>query len=165
MTTPLLRKMNETDISSVIKIHKHAFEGFFLEKMGHHFLNAYYKIILSYENSISYVSLNNNNEIIGFVVGFINPKVFYRKLQKSKFKLILPIMIGIFNNPLILKEILGNIIRVAKYQKNNNNKNDDTKDCNIVELSSIAVKTSAKGIGSQLLQIFIDKSWQLGNKK
>ena len=74
-------------------------------------------------------------------------------------------MIGIFNNPLILKEILGNIIRVAKYQKNNNNKNDDTKDCNIVELSSIAVKTSAKGIGSQLLQIFIDKSWQLGNKK
>ena len=45
MTTPLL-KNTETDISSVIKIHKHAFEGF-LKKMGHHFLNAYYKIILS----------------------------------------------------------------------------------------------------------------------
>ena len=53
----------------------------FLEKMGHHFLNAYYKIILSYENSISYVSLNNNNEIIGFVVGFINPKVFIENFK------------------------------------------------------------------------------------
>ena len=168
MITPFLRKMIEADINSVVKIHEKSFQGFFLEKMGYHFLKAYYKIILSYEDSISYVAIDENNEIVGFVVGFVNPKEFYNKFQKSRVKLIFPIMIGIIFRPYIIKEILGNIKRVSSYQNNNNNNNnnDDGKsDNDKIELSSIAVKTSSKGIGSELLQIFINKSWQLGLKK
>ena len=145
--------MTKADIHSVAKIHKTAFEGFFLEQMGTPFLKAYYSILLNYNGSIALVAVGRNNSIEGFAVGFKNPRAFYRKLKRSKLKLFLPILFGIISNPKLISKVIGNIQRVS----NSDSKKEQVFfDHETVELSSIAVISKAKGIGSKLLKYFIE---------
>lgn len=153
MTSTSYRRMLDADIKSVVKIHKTAFEGFFLEQMGTPFLRAYYHILLNYSGSIAHVYIGRNNTIEGFAVGFIDPAGFYKEFKRSVPKLIFPILFGIINNPKLLYKIFENIKRVSHHDTSDNQEllGHDT-----AELSSIAVINKASGIGSILLNRFIE---------
>ena len=150
------RVMEEADIYSVVKIHQEAFRGFFLAQMGTPFLKVYYRIVLAYSGSIAHVYLGKSCNIEGFAVGFVGPVAFYRELKRSRLQLILPILSGVMRNPKLLVKIFENIKRVTESEAA---KSHFFVDKDTVELSSIAVSSSAKGIGSILLDAFVEDAW------
>lgn len=151
MTILSIRKMAEADLVDIVKLHKQAFQGFFIEQMGPLFIKAYYSILLAYEGSIAYVYHGKNGLIEGFVVGFVEPKAFYKKFIRSSLKLIIPVFLGIIRNPQLIIKILGNIRRIIFLESQSNKFEIDA---NTAELSSIAVMSSSKGIGSLLIEAF-----------
>lgn len=159
MTSKSLRVMTEADLDAVIRIHQIAFKGFFLEQMGASLIKAYYKISLSYEGSVAYVYVGKNSCIEGFVVGFVQPSKLHNKIIYSSFQLIFPIFSGVLHNPRLLLKIFENIKRVSNisYSSSKFELNKQT-----AELSSIAVVTSTKGIGSLLITAFIKDIWSRG---
>ena len=150
------RLMVAADIYSVVKIHQEAFRGFFLAQMGTPFLEVYYRIVLAYSGSIAHVYLGKSCNIEGFAVGFVGPVAFYRELKRSRLQLILPILSGVMRNPKLLVKIFENIKRVTESEAA---KSHFFVDKDTVELSSIAVSSSAKGIGGILLDAFVEDAW------
>tara|TARA_B100001057_G_scaffold296483_1_gene296701 strand:+ start:12377 stop:13015 length:639 start_codon:yes stop_codon:yes gene_type:complete len=149
-----IKPMTSSDLECVAKLHQKAFRGFFLELMGKDFLKAYYRQILKFPESIAIVSSDKKGEINGFAVGFKNPDLFYKELKKNWFNFLLPLMKGLVKKPYLILNITFNFLRVSKYGR--------VSKKNSVELSSIAVGSFKKGLGSILLQKFIDNSWQMG---
>jgi len=146
--------MTSSDLECVARLHQEAFRGFFLELMGKEFLKAYYRQILKFPESIAIVSSDKKGKINGFAVGFKNPDLFYKELKKNWFNFLLPLIKGLVKKPYLILNIMFNFLRVSKYGR--------VSKKNSVELSSIAVGSSKKGLGSILLQKFIDNSWQMG---
>lgn len=156
MTTLSIRKMIEADLVNIVEVHSQAFKGFFIEQMGPLFIKAYYKILLAYEGSIAYVYHGNNGLIEGFVVGFVQPKVFYKKFIRSSFQLIIPVFAGIIRNPQLVIKIFGNIRRIIFVESQNSKFEIDA---NTAELSSIAVINPSEGIGSLLIDAFTEDAF------
>jgi len=152
MTSKSVRPMKVNDVNSVVEIHQQAFQGFFLEQMGMSFLKAYYRIVLAYSGSVAHVCIREDGFVVGFVVGFIAPKAFYYKLKRSKFQLMLPILFGVIRNPKLVVKIFENIKRVSDSESVSRKTLVDT---DTAELSSIAVGSVAKGVGSLLIDAFI----------
>ena len=159
MTAKSVRRMTEADLNEVVKLHQIAFKGFFLEQMGASFLKEYYKIILAYEGSVAYVYIGKNTFVEGFVVGFVEPSAFYRRFIRSTFQLVFPIFSGMVHNPKLLLKTFENIKRVISSGRQNRK---FVLDKQTAELSSIAVLTSTKGIGSLLIGAFTKDVWSRG---
>lgn len=159
MAAASIRMMNKVDLDDIVNVHQQAFQGFFIEQMGPSFIKAYYNVLLSYEGSIAYVYVGKRGFIEGFVVGFIEPPAFYKKFFRSGFQFVLPIFAGIVHNPKLLIKIFENIKRVVISGRPSS---QFVLDKNTVELSSIAVVTSAKGIGSLLIGAFSKEVWAHG---
>ena len=153
-----IRKMLPSDIFAVAGLHNKYFGGFFLQKMGVPLLIKYYEILLIYDNAIAYVYENEFGVLEGFVAGFINPQKFYRKFRNSFFLLIVPVGLGLIRQPSLILKVLNNTLRI-----NNNSKErampmfDSEK---TAELSSIAVSNHSAGLGTLLIQEFIDMAWK-----
>lgn len=147
-----IRRACNTDIEQVVNIHLSAFEGFFLTHMGSKFLGEYYRTVLLYEKNITFVCVNDE-EILGFVTGFYEPKAFYSLLRKRKIHFILPTIISILKNPFLVKRLLYNVNKVNRLIVKDNE----------IELSSIAVHKKMQGnnIGKLLVKKFIDESRRL----
>jgi len=156
MTAPSLRAMTMADLNSVVKIHQQAFQGFFLEQMGTSFLKTYYRIVLAYSGSVAHVYVGKGGFVEGFAVGFLAPKAFYEELKTSRTQLFLPLFLGVIRNPNLCIKIFENIKRVSNSESVNSKILED-KDT--AELSSIAVGSAAKGIGSLLIDAFIKDVW------
>ena len=156
MTQNITRKMVVNDIPAVVAVHELAFRGFFLEQMGPLFLKTYYRLTLSYSQSIAFVYVGKSGSIDGFVVGFVNSKAFYERLKKSKLKFVLPTVLGLMANPKLLGDIFRNISRVFDSEHGARNPlfGED-----FAELSSIAVVKGNSGIGSLLLERFLQDAW------
>ena len=154
-----IRMMTKADLDDIVNLHQQAFQGFFIEQMGPSFIKAYYNILLAYEGSIAYVYVGKRGFIEGFVVGFIEPAAFYKKFIRSGFQLVSPIFSGTIHNPKLLIKIFENIKRVASSGRQNS---QFVLDKQTAELSSIAVVTSAKGIGSLLIGAFSEDVWSRG---
>ena len=148
-----IRNMVNSDIPSVVSIHQTAFLGFFLERMGPSFLYEYYSIVLAYPRSICLVAESDQNKISGFVVGFVEPTFFRTFLRTKTIKLIPSILLGIIRSPKIILSIFRNIVRVNRSSNENENA--------LCELSSIAVCPKNKGVGRDLLSVFVAKAWAM----
>ena len=159
MTALSIRIMTKADLVDIVEVHQRAFQGFFIEQMGPPFIKAYYNILLTYGGSIAYVYHGKSGAIEGFVVGFVEPKAFYKKFVRSSLQLIIPIFFGIIRNPQLLIKILGNIRRITSVT---NQSSKFVIDSATAELSSIAVVSSAKGIGSLLIEAFAKDVWSRG---
>jgi ribosomal protein S18 acetylase RimI-like enzyme len=151
--------MTKSDLHDVVKLHQQAFQGFFLEQMGPSFIKAYYKIVLAYEGSITYVYQERGSFVEGFVVGFIDPAAFYKKFIRSGLQLVHPILSGVVRNPKLLLKMVENIRRVLGVKSQSSKFFVDKE---TAELSSIAVGNSAKGSGSMLIQAFVKEAWLRG---
>ena len=152
-----IRQMLITDLPSVIKLHEHAFEGFFLQRMGPPFLRQYYCAVLGYSESITLVAEDDKQKIIGFAVGFVDSVRFYAFFKSKALLLIPSIALGLLRSPSLLFGILQNTYRTSK----NSKKSDLTNKANpkTCELSSIAVLGNSSGVGSALLNSFVAKAW------
>ena len=63
-----VRLLKQGDLSDIVSIHMHAFEGFFLTTLGNSFLKTYYKSVLKTKDSIlagAYI----DQKLVGFGVG------------------------------------------------------------------------------------------------
>ena len=157
MTNDVLRvrKAMASDVDQILLVHREAFSGFYLDKMGPAFLRVYYECALANAGVISFVAVQESGVVEGFVVGFKSPKLFYTEFRAVKSRLLFPIIFAILRRPWLLIPSLANVFKVNKASINDN-------DGTYTELVSIGATSNGKGIGSQLLRKFIDSAWLSG---
>lgn len=156
----IIREASKIDLYRIVNIHMKAFPGFFMTKLGKKFLWEYYFTVLMYNSNIFLVAIDENeNKILGFVAGFLNPSSFYSFLKRRSFRLGLSIFLEILKSPKLVMPIIQNYQRV--------NKNISLNEEKTVELASIAVdpEYSGKGIGKSLVKGFLSAALKLGAKK
>ena len=147
-----IRKAMDSDIDQIVSVHRAAFSGFYLDRMGPAFLRVYYECALANAGVISLVAVQESGAIEGFVVGFKSPKLFYTEFKSVKSRLLLPMILAILRRPLLLIPSVANVFKV---DKDSTTENDGT----YTELVSIGVTGNGKGMGSQLLRKFIDVAY------
>lgn len=150
----IIREMEYTDLDAAVLIHKKAFHGFFLSRMGPQFLYAYYQAVLDFEASIALVAHDTETDcILGFAVGFRDPQGFYALFRQRRKRMVLAILLAVLRDPLLVPQILQNVRRVEVQSQ---------QPVDAVELSSIAVGASGIGLGGALLEAFADRAHSNG---
>ncbi|QKM64062.1 hypothetical protein DCO17_01745 [Polynucleobacter tropicus] len=142
----IIRKAEVSDSSAIASVHRIAFEGFFLERMGIGFLTAYYDILIGYRQNIFLIAEDSNGELIGFIAGYLDKSRFYKHLLARCFRIIFPALIAMVRSPALFLEVALNFLRV--------NRLSVTREVEC-ELASVGVLMGGVGIGSQLLRAFI----------
>lgn len=145
---PVVRAMQPSDLDAVVQIHRSAFKGFFLTRMGPRFLRAYYQAVLDFPSSIALVAGNPADAdapASGFAVGFRDPQGFYAFFSERRRRLIGAMILAVLRDPRLVAQILRNMRRVETQARQYNG---------AVELSSIAVQGQGKGLGGVLLTHF-----------
>lgn len=145
----IIREMRPSDLGAVVAVHKKAFEGFFLTRMGPSFLRAYYQAVLDFEAGIALVAHEIESDcVLGFVVGFCDPRGFYALFKQRRKRMLPAILLAVVRDPRLVPQILRNMSRVEAQAQ---------QPVDAVELSSIAVGAPGRGIGGALLEAFADK--------
>lgn len=146
-----IRSAEKGDLDQIALVHMAAFKGFFLTKLGAPFLIRYYELILNYAGGIINVAVSNG-QVIGFVAGFSEPSDFYALMSRCKLRFGVAIIEGVLRNPLILADVVRNIISVQQGEKVLWNGKERA-----IELASIAVLNSftGSGVGSELMASFL----------
>ncbi len=139
--------MESSHVRVVVDIHLLAFPDFFLSFLGKNFLKVYYNAIVHHDNAIKIV-LVNKSEVIGFVVGTMNPSGFYSSLIKNdKFAFAWASIPAIIKNPLAIPRLLRAFSKPKQASH-------DTK---ASELTSLAVSPQyyRHGYGKLLVNEFV----------
>lgn len=144
----LIRVMSPADLDAVVAVHQHAFNGFFLTRMGPAFLRAYYQTIVDFDGSIALVAnmVDDPGNIVGFAVGFHDPHRFYAMFGRRRRRLLPAMTVAILRDPGLIVKILRNVRRVGAQQ--------EQLHPGVVELSSIGVAGPGGGVGRQLVEAF-----------
>ncbi|WP_322867886.1 GNAT family N-acetyltransferase [Aquicoccus sp. G2-2] len=117
--------------------------------MGPRFLRAYYQAVLDFGASIALVAHDTETGgVSGFVVGFRDPQGFYALFGQRRKRMLSAILLAVLRDPGLVPQILRNMRRIEVQAQ---------QPVDAVELSSIAVGTPGGGIGSMLLEAFVDK--------
>ena len=88
----MIRKLQITDITQVVKLHKNELSGF-LSELGIPFLKKFYKVSLDIPEMFTYVEENNGHNL-GFTSGISRTKGLYKKIIfKNIFYLIVPLLV------------------------------------------------------------------------
>lgn len=143
------------DVPRVVDIHLQSFPGFFLASLGAPFLRCFYEGVCKTINAISYVNIDQDGVIQGFVVGVANPKGFYSELLKNDWLKFALASIGpLFRRPGIAVRLLRALRHPSK-----NPSGDD-----VAGLLSIAVapNSQAGGCGKALIQCFLAAASERG---
>ena len=111
--------------------------------------------MLTYSGSIAHVYIGTDGFVEGFAVGFVDPRAFYGKLKRSGLKPLVPIVLGMINKPTLCLKIFQNFKRMFSAERTESRK----MQADTAELSSIAVRSAAKGLGSFLIDAFIKDAW------
>lgn len=119
--------------------------------MGVPFLREYYQAVLEFSENISLVALQDN-KAIGFVVSFGNPQAFYNFYRQRYRRLITAILLALLRNPRLIGRVLSNFKRVSSVR-------GDSSD---VELASIGVEPSFRGVGHLLIADFVNLARERG---
>jgi ribosomal protein S18 acetylase RimI-like enzyme len=141
------------NVDELVRIHQIAFPGFYLTLMGAAFLHGYYSSVLTYPKRIALVA-RRDSTAVGFVVGFLEPDSFYAHFRAERRRFILVIVLALLRRPALILRTLRNMRRVQTVQHSPGE----------VELSSIAVEPSARGVGSSLLLAFIERAQVAGSQ-
>ncbi len=156
-----LRLMVRGDVKAVASIHAEAFPNFLMTLLGDEFLREYYGLVVSFKKRIAFVA-QDGEDVIGFVVGYVDPHDFYRELSRHKVSLALRAVSGIFPRP----AQWGRLIQALKSYRGTRgvfqNVQSWVKSATVVELASIAVlpKYKGQGVGKDLVQAFCEKAFQ-----
>lgn len=143
----------DSDLEYIVEIHMRAFPNFFMTKMGKSFIKEYYQTVLEYTQNISLVA-TENGQVIGFVVGFADPSSFYQFYRQKYKKLFFLSLLAIIKNPKLIYRVLLNFKKVNRV----------IADKDDVEMSSLGVNLTNRGIGNLLVKSFIEVAHKKGHK-
>ena len=147
---PHLRKMQLSDVNQVVNVHLSSFQGFFLSFLGPGFLDLLYTYIVSSPHGVGYVSLNDRDQIVGFVCGPTQSSGFYRRFFKKQWRrIVLAALWPVMSRP----GIGPRLVRIVLYPS------QASTDSGIATLMSIAVlpEYQNRGIGKVLVQEFLNE--------
>jgi len=135
-----------------------AFAGFFLAMMGREFLVEYYRISLEGDDGINVLALDDDG-LVGFVSGSVDPIGLYSRISQSKMRLVGPVLRALARRPSLLFRVAHNAMNVRK-QKSHDTRFADGD----AELTSIAVSPSkgGRGIGGVLVDAFVAEARSRG---
>ncbi|MEW6458167.1 MAG: GNAT family N-acetyltransferase [Bacillota bacterium] len=152
-----LRKAQAADIQGIVSVHLAAFQGFLMSLLGERFLLEYYDLALNYEDVVAFVS-EDNGLITGFIVGFIGPERFYKRMRLNRWRLVKTALRYVIRRPRLWIRVLGSKQRMDRMASTNGS---STKNC---ELASVAVRPdySSGGIGKQLMKAFLQEAEKRG---
>lgn len=144
------RRMQPSDIPSVVSIHLSSFEGFFLSFLGRAFLRELYAGILEDPSGIAFVA-EDAEKILGFVAGTSNPRGFYKRLLlKRWWRFAIASIRPVLSDLSIIPRLLRAFSRGEEVDIHENYAN----------LMSIAVlpKMQRTGVGELLIEAFLDEA-------
>lgn len=72
------------DVESVVKLHLRAFPDFFLSFLGPRFLREFYHSFLADPVGMAFVARNGSNEVLGAIVGPVDPRGFFGRLLRRR---------------------------------------------------------------------------------
>jgi ribosomal protein S18 acetylase RimI-like enzyme len=147
-----IRPAIHADLDAIVDIHLAAFlrPDFTLSALGRPFLRPYYELIMNFEPSIFFVA-EWENEAVGFVGGFLSPRLFYQTLKAAKWQFLLTLLWAIVKNPLMFLQVIGGMKRIKR-----NTRTSAIPDDSSSHLCSLAVRPSFsnRGIGKALVREF-----------
>lgn len=148
----MIRLMRASDLDSVVRVHRQAFQGFFLDRMGPAFLKQYYATVLDYPDSVA-LAAEQAGEVVGFATGFKNPAAFYAHFRARRLRFAPAILSAVLRRPMLIRLVLRNALRVE---------GGGGPDPRSGELSSIGVAARRGGVGSRLLSAFCEEMFRKG---
>jgi ribosomal protein S18 acetylase RimI-like enzyme len=132
-------KARLADLEAVAKLHTQVFPGFFLTSLGVAFLKELYIGFLSHPSGILLV-VKENDKIVGFAAGTIEPGIFFSDLRHKRFiAFTIKAIPSILRNPL---PVCRKLFHATKYQGDSPPKRQSA-----ALLSSIGVSGSHQGAG------------------
>jgi ribosomal protein S18 acetylase RimI-like enzyme len=142
------RLASMSDLPGIVRIHQASFPNFFMTELGPRFLKIYYQKVLLYSEHVFWVK-QGDDELEGFVCGFIHPYEFYRKIEGQRFRIALAIAFRLVWHPSRFPRLFNAYSEVRRSTQKH--------EPGVCELSSIAVspRFSGKGIGHELVKQFI----------
>lgn len=156
-----IRKANVKDAKELALLHLQIFDNFFMSSLGVDFLKSYYKTAIKYSKTICLVSIDDNDNIQGFVLGRVQTRGYLKKLLiRGLPTFFMQGVTLIFTNPKAL-------LRLAKNLEKKDRKSNFNDKQNYSEIGLIGVKPELKGrgIGHQLLHVFEKEAKEQGAKK
>lgn len=150
-----IRPAHGHDVGAIVAVHLRAFPGFLMTRLGPSFLEEYYGLVLNDPTEISLVA-EAASRVIGFVVGYLNPKDFYQALRARKIRLATCMIPAVLRDPRLIPRVL------ASFRRTDPAAIDDR--FGLSELASVAVDPtySGQGIGTRLVRSFIDEARRRG---
>jgi GNAT superfamily N-acetyltransferase len=76
--------MSSSHINSVVQIHLRAFPIFFLSFLGPRFLREFYSSFLVDSQGVGFVALSSAGQILGVIVGPVDPRGYFKRLLKRR---------------------------------------------------------------------------------
>ena len=149
-----IRTVQASDLPQVVVVHQQAFKGFHMTLLGSRFLAGYYQTVLDYPDSI-FLAAVDDERLLGFVAGFVNPSRFYALLRARKRVLALAAATHLVVRPHLWRRTLSSLRRAQSLA--------DTGDQpHLAELASIGVSHAAqgRGVGKALTLAFLDAARQ-----
>lgn len=140
MESFIIREIRDKDLKDIVKVHMKAFPSFFLTFLGPGFLKEFYKSFLYDSQGIGFVAIDKETEeILGAIVGPLNPKGYFKRLLKRKWFIFCIASVGaVFRKPAVIKRLF----RAVFYRGDA----PDGQERSL--LSSIAVSPDAQGKGA-----------------
>jgi len=117
--------------------------------LGPTFLGRYYERVLAYPCHVFWVK-EGPGGLEGFVAGFLDPRQFYRGMQKARRSLIFPILTRVVIRPWLVPRLIASYAQAGRFGREG-----DQDSC---ELASLAVHPSmgGRGFGKALVQAFME---------
>jgi len=142
--TPVLGPMEPADVPVLARLHVSAFPGFFLSTLGEPFLVQMYRGFLTDPSAVCVVARDEGGDVIGAVVGTVQPAGFFSRLLRRRWPGFVLASIGaVIRNPAAAPRLLA----AVRYRGGPRAGDDGAL------LSSICVDRAAQGggVGRELI--------------
>lgn len=156
----MVEKMKTEHVEDVVRIHMLEFRNSQSTKFGHDFLKSYYNGAIDSENSSSFVYIDEDGTLEGFIFGGTNKQKLSRQiLLNSKLSFIKAGLRNLFKNP------ITSIIRFSSYLKHYILPGGDAfyaDDTACLDSVAILSNRRGRGIADALMKVFLQ---DLNHKK
>jgi ribosomal protein S18 acetylase RimI-like enzyme len=155
--TGTITEMTLDDVGDVADVHLRSFPGFFLTFLGNGFLRELYHNIVRHPSGLAFV-FKTDDRVAGFVAGTTQPAGFYRSLIRRRWwRFALAALPAAIRKPAIVFRLFHALSMPGEV----------TTEKDRGTLLSIAVLPAeqSKGIGHQLVNVFLEKAAERGLQK